>query len=88
MDDIVPGPTSLVVSMDLKWPLRIVEERLDGVLVLALAGRLAAASAVRFDAAVAAFSANYAANNVLDHAALRNAIASGRIASRSPAQHA
>jgi anti-anti-sigma factor len=39
--------------MDLKWPLRIVEERLDGVLVLALAGRLGAASAASFDAAVA-----------------------------------
>jgi anti-anti-sigma factor len=38
--------------MDLKWPLRIVEERLDGVLVLALAGRLGAASAVSLDAAV------------------------------------
>jgi stage II sporulation protein AA (anti-sigma F factor antagonist) len=39
--------------MDLKWPLRIVEERRDGVLVLALTGRLSAASAVRLDAAVA-----------------------------------
>lgn len=39
--------------MDLQWPLRIVEERRDGVVVLALAGRLGAASAVRFDAAVA-----------------------------------
>ena len=39
--------------MDLKWPLRIVEERRDGVLVIALAGRLGAASAARFDAAVA-----------------------------------
>jgi anti-anti-sigma factor len=39
--------------MDLKWPLRIVEERLDGVLVLALAGRLGAASAVSLGAAVA-----------------------------------
>ena len=39
--------------MNLKWPLRIVEERRDGVLVLALTGRLGAASAVRYDAAVA-----------------------------------
>lgn len=39
--------------MDLKWPLRIVEERVDGVLVLALAGRLGAASAGSFDAAIA-----------------------------------
>jgi anti-anti-sigma factor len=39
--------------MNLKWPLHIVEERHDGVLVLALAGRLGAASVVRFDAAVA-----------------------------------
>jgi anti-anti-sigma factor len=39
--------------MDLRWPLRIVEERRDGVVVLALAGRLGAASALGFDAAVA-----------------------------------
>ena len=39
--------------MDLTWPLRIVEERRDGVLVLALAGRLGAASAVRFNAVIA-----------------------------------
>src|SRR3970040_911961 len=32
--------------MKLRWPLRINEERLDGALVLALAGRLGAASAV------------------------------------------
>jgi len=38
--------------MDLRWPLRISEERGDGVLVLALTGRLGAASAVRFEAAV------------------------------------
>jgi len=40
--------------MDLRWPLRISEERADGVLVLALTGRLGAASAVRLDAAVTA----------------------------------
>lgn len=39
--------------MDLKWPLRIVEERRGGVLVLALSGRLGAASAASVDAAVA-----------------------------------
>jgi len=39
--------------MDLRWPLRIVEERRDGVLVLALAGRLGAASAASVAAAVA-----------------------------------
>ena len=39
--------------MDLKWPLRIVEERHDGVLVLALAGRLGAASAAPFGAGLA-----------------------------------
>jgi anti-anti-sigma factor len=38
--------------MDLRWPLRISEERADGVLVLALNGRLGAVSAVGFDAAV------------------------------------
>jgi anti-anti-sigma factor len=38
--------------MDLRWPLRISEERADGVLVLALSGRLGAASTVRFAAAV------------------------------------
>lgn len=39
--------------MDLQWPLHIVEERRQGVLVLALAGRLGAASAVRIESAVA-----------------------------------
>jgi anti-anti-sigma factor len=39
--------------LDLRWPLRIVEERRDGVLVLAVAGRLGAASAAILDAAVA-----------------------------------
>jgi hypothetical protein len=39
--------------MDLKWPLRILEDRRGGVLVLALAGRLGAASAARLDGAVA-----------------------------------
>lgn len=39
--------------MDLKWPLRIVEERREGVVVLVLAGRLGAASVANFDAAVA-----------------------------------
>ena len=40
--------------MDLRWPLRISEERLDGVLILGLTGRLGAASAADFDAAVTA----------------------------------
>ena len=39
--------------MDLRWPLQISEEHVGGVLVLVLSGRLGAASAVRFDAAVA-----------------------------------
>jgi anti-anti-sigma factor len=39
--------------MDLRWPLRISEERVDGVLVLVLTGRLSAASASGFGAAVA-----------------------------------
>lgn len=39
--------------MELKWPLRVAQERRDGVLVLVLTGRLGAASAARFDAAVA-----------------------------------
>jgi anti-anti-sigma factor len=38
--------------MNLRWPLRINEERRDGALVLALAGRLGATSAVYLDAAV------------------------------------
>jgi anti-anti-sigma factor len=38
--------------MDLRWPLRISEEHAGGILVLALTGRLSAASAVGFDAAV------------------------------------
>jgi uncharacterized protein (DUF2252 family) len=37
-----------------------------------------------FDDAIAGFSANYAANNVRDHAALVDAIAAGRVAARSP----
>lgn len=39
--------------MDLTWPLRIVEDRRDGVLVLALTGRLSATSAVGFDDGIA-----------------------------------
>jgi anti-anti-sigma factor len=38
--------------MDLRRPLGISEKRVEGVLVLALTGRLGAASAVRLDAAV------------------------------------
>jgi anti-sigma B factor antagonist len=38
--------------MDLRWPLRISEERVVGVLVLVLTGRLTAASAAGFAAAV------------------------------------
>jgi anti-anti-sigma factor len=56
--------------MDLKWPLRIVEERLDGVLVLAPAGRLGAASAVSFAAAVAAAVGRGDARLVIDLAAV------------------
>ncbi len=39
--------------MDLRWPLQIGEERVDGVLLLVLTGRLSAAGAVVFGAAVA-----------------------------------
>ena len=39
--------------MDLTWPLRITEERVDGVLVLVLAGRLGANSASSFGGAAA-----------------------------------
>ena len=56
--------------MDLKWPLRIVEERLDGVLVLALAGRLGAASARSLDAAVAEAVGRGDARLVVDLAAV------------------
>ncbi len=38
--------------MDLKWPLSILEERRDGVLVLMLSGRLGSASAVGLETAV------------------------------------
>ena len=38
--------------MKLRWPLRINEERRDGALVLALAGRLGASSAISLDTAV------------------------------------
>jgi uncharacterized protein (DUF2252 family) len=37
-----------------------------------------------FDDAIARFAANYAANNVRDHRALVDAVASGRVAARSP----
>lgn len=40
--------------MDLKWPLRILEERRGGVMVYTLSGRVGAASAVPFGAQVAA----------------------------------
>ena len=40
--------------MKLRWPLRINEERQEGALVLALAGRLGATSAQNLDVAVAA----------------------------------
>ena len=40
--------------MGLRWPLRINEERQEGALVLALAGRLGATSAVYLDRAVSA----------------------------------
>jgi anti-anti-sigma factor len=56
--------------MDLKWPLRIVEERFDGVLVLALAGRLGGASAASFAAAVAAAVSRGDARLVIDLAAV------------------
>ena len=52
--------------MDLKWPLRIVEERLDGVIVLALVGRVGAASAVSLDAAVARIVGGGDARLVID----------------------
>ncbi len=39
--------------MDLRWPLRIVEEPRDGVLVLTLTGRLGVESAVKLEATVA-----------------------------------
>jgi anti-sigma B factor antagonist len=39
--------------VDLKWPLRIVEERREGVLILALSGRLGFNSAGIVDAVVA-----------------------------------
>jgi stage II sporulation protein AA (anti-sigma F factor antagonist) len=56
--------------MDLKWPLRIVEDRLDGVLVLALAGRLGAGSAASFAAAVAEAVGRGDARLVIDLAAV------------------
>jgi anti-anti-sigma factor len=52
--------------LDLKWPLRIAEERRDGVLVLAVAGRLGAASAVVLDAAVGRAVARGDARLVID----------------------
>src|SRR5580765_1963964 len=39
--------------MELRWPLQIGEENVDGVLLLVLTGRLSAAGAVVFGAAVA-----------------------------------
>jgi anti-anti-sigma factor len=39
--------------MELRWPLQVSEERVDGALLLVLTGRLGAAGAVVFGAAVA-----------------------------------
>ena len=49
----------------------------------AAAGYLGSGSA--FDDAIAGFSANYAADNVRDHAALVDAITAGRVPARSRA---
>jgi anti-anti-sigma factor len=52
--------------MTLRWPLRINEERRDGALVLALAGRLGAASARYLDVAVTAAVGRGDARLVID----------------------
>lgn len=52
--------------MDLRWPLRVVEEHRDGVLVLTLAGRLSAAAAVRFGPELAQFIGRGDARMVID----------------------
>ena len=65
-DDIVPGPISLRFFMSLRWPLGINEERRDGALVLTLAGRLGATSAVVLDVAVTAAIGRGDARLVID----------------------
>jgi anti-anti-sigma factor len=52
--------------MDLRWPLRISEERVGGVLVLVLTGRLGATSAVQVDAAITEAVARGDARLVVD----------------------
>lgn len=52
--------------MDLRWPLRIVEERRGRVLVLALAGRISAASAVQLKTALGAAIGRGESRLVLD----------------------
>ena len=52
--------------MKLRWPLRINEERREGALVLALAGRLGATSAVYLDVAVSAAVSRGDARLVID----------------------
>jgi anti-anti-sigma factor len=52
--------------MKLRWPLRINESRRDGALVLALAGRLGAISAINLDKAVSAAVGRGDARLVID----------------------
>ena len=52
--------------MNLQWPLRIVEERRDGVLILILTGRLGAASAVHLGVALGDAAARGDARLVID----------------------
>ena len=52
--------------MDLRWPLRIEEERCDGVIVVTLTGRLGAASAVPFGARLAEAISRGNARMVID----------------------
>jgi anti-anti-sigma factor len=52
--------------MGLRWPIRINEERRDGALILALAGRLGATSAVYLDRAVSAAVGRGDARLVID----------------------
>jgi anti-sigma B factor antagonist len=52
--------------MDLRWPLRIEEDRCDGVIVLTVTGRLGAASAVPFGAGLAEVLSRGNARVVID----------------------
>jgi anti-anti-sigma factor len=71
--------------MDLRWPLRIAEQRRDGVLVLTLTGRLGAASAAPFAANLTQFIEQGHVRMVLDLAGVDYISSAGLNAVRAAA---